>query len=101
MRLDCKILFLLFFSISFSQEGNVKQLLTQAENSVYSHPQEAIRIAEYVSNNAINTDQLVQAAYLLTRSYYMQGNYNEALKVGLKFSNEAFDNYSDSQIKLD
>ena len=101
MRWVCKILFLLIFSISFSQEGNVKQLLTQAENSVYSNPKEAIRIAEYVSNNAINNDQLVQAAYLLTRSYYMQGNYNEALKVGLMFSNEAFDNYSDSQIKLD
>lgn len=101
IRWVCIIIFLLFVNISFSQEGNTKQLLVQAENIVYSNPQEAIRIAEYVSNTSKDIDQLIQAAYLLTRSYYIEGNYNDALKVGMKFSKEEFKNYSDNQLKLD
>ncbi len=101
MRWICIIIFTLFFHISFSQEGDTKQLLAQAENIVYSNPQEAIRIAEYVSNTSEDTDQLIQAAYLLTRSFYIEGDYNNALKVGLKYSNDEFKNYSDNQLKLD
>lgn len=101
MRWICIIIYFLFFNISFSQEGDTKQLLVQAENIVYSNPQEAIRIAEYVSKTSEDDEQLIQAAYILTRSFYIEGNYNDAVKVGLKFSNEKFKNYSDNQLKLD
>lgn len=100
MRSVCILLFLFSFQLSYCQEDNIKQLLEQAENTIYSNPQKAIRIAQYVSKNSENTAQLVQAAYLLTRSFYMQGNYNEALKIGLKFSKIEIENQSDTQLKL-
>lgn len=93
--------FLLFFHLSFSQEGNIGELLNQSENALYSDPHKAIRIAEYVSKKSENPEQLQKAAYLLTQCFYMEGNYNEALEVGLKFSSYEFQNDSDTQLKLD
>lgn len=101
MRSVCILLFFFGSHFAFCQEGNAEQLLVQAENTLYSNPQEAIRIAEYVSNKAENNNQLLQAAYILVRSYYIKGNYNEALKIGLKFSNEEFKSNNSTQLKLD
>lgn len=100
MRWVCVLISLMLTTISFSQEGDTKQLLTQAENIVYSNPQEAIRIAEYVSKNSEDAEQLIQATYILTRSYYIEGNYNEALKIGLRHSNQEFKSFSDNHLKL-
>lgn len=102
MRAVCTIYFLLiFFCISVAQE-NPTNLLLQAENTIYSNPQEAIRIADYVSINSKNNLKLTQAAYLLARSYYIEGDYNNSLKIGLKYSEEKYQNADDdTQLKID
>ncbi|MAP79644.1 MAG: hypothetical protein CL526_01020 [Aequorivita sp.] len=96
-----KLWILLFCcSISFSQEDNIKQLLSQAETAVYSNPQEAIRIATYVSNKTENSSQKIEASYVLTRSYYIQGKLNKAVETGLKAVNQHTEPVSETHIKL-
>ncbi|QAA83030.1 AraC family transcriptional regulator [Aequorivita sp. H23M31] len=100
MRLVCAILILFLFS-GFSQaQENTTKLLAQAENTIYSDPKESIRIAEFVSNKSDNENELIEAAYILIRSYYIQGNYDEALKVGFQFSQDEFQNADDTQLKI-
>lgn len=96
----CTILLLLLSGVSISQEGNISGLLAQAEDVLYSDPQEAIRIAEYISEKSDQPAELLQAAYLLTRSFYLEGNYNQALKIGLKFSEEELKSHTGTQIQL-
>ena len=84
MRSVCIILFLFSFHLFFAQEDNIKQLLEQAENTIYSNPQEAIRIAKYIKNNTENPQQLTHASYLLAASFYIEGKLDEALKMGLQ-----------------
>ncbi len=89
MRSACTIWFLLVLcNISLAQE-NTTSLLKQAEVSLYSDPQEAIRIAEYISEKTDNSLPLLKAAYILTQAFYMEGKYDKALKIGLKFSEES------------
>ena len=100
MRLVCAIYFLLFFSgISTAQE-NTPKLLVQAENTIYSEPQEAIRIAEYISHKSENKAQLLEAAYIMIRSFYIEGNYEKALKIGFQYSKEEFEDENDTQLKI-
>ncbi|MDC8000624.1 helix-turn-helix domain-containing protein [Aequorivita todarodis] len=96
----CTILLLLLSSVSISQEGNISGLLAQAEDVLYSDPQEAIRIAEYISEKSDQPAELLQAAYLLTRGFYIEGKYNQALKIGMKFSEEELKSDLGTQIQL-
>lgn len=101
MRTVCTIWFVLIFcSISTAQENNTSSLLKQAEEILYTDPQQAIRIAEYVSEKSDQTSQLIQAAYILTRGFYMAGKQDQALKIGLKFSEKEIHDTPDTQIQL-
>src|SRR5690606_13780369 len=100
MHRFCTIVLLLLSGVSISQEGNISGLLAQAEDVLYSDPQEAIRIAEYISEKSDEPAELLQAAYLLTRGYYMEGKYNQALKTGLKSSEEELKGDIGIQIQL-
>lgn len=99
MRLACALLFLFLFSGAQAQENTTK-LLAEAENSIYSDPKETIRIAEFVANNSDDRNDLIEAAYILLRSYYIEGNYDNALKTGFKFSEEEYHNDNDTQLKI-
>lgn len=101
MRSFCTIWFLLIFcGIAAAQEGNTSSLLMQAENVLYTEPQESIRIAEYVLEKSDQAPKLLQAAYILTRGFYMEGKYDQALKIGLKFSEEEFKGDTVTKTKL-
>ncbi|WP_026450710.1 helix-turn-helix domain-containing protein [Aequorivita capsosiphonis] len=101
MRSVCTIWFLLFFCvISVAQQDNTSGLLKQAEDALYSDPQEAIRIAEYISEKSDQPTELLQASYILTRAFYMEGKYDQALKIGLKFSEKELKGDTDIQIHL-
>lgn len=100
MRLVCTIWFLMVFcGISVAQE-NISSLLSQSEDVLYSDPQEAIRIAEYILERSDQPLQIQKVGLLLTRAYYIEGKYNEALKIGLKFSEEELENDTDIQLQL-
>ncbi len=92
-------LLLVFGYISVAQE-NTSSLLTQAEDAVYSDPQEAIRIANYISEKSDQPVQLQKAAYLLTLAFYIEGKYNEALKTGLKSSEVDLESDTKTQLEL-
>ncbi len=97
----CTILFVLLFSgVSISQEGNISSLLAQAEDVLYSNPQEAVGIAQYVSQKSTDESQLAEVALLLARVFYMEGNYNEALKKALEYSKGKSTTNPETQIKL-
>src|SRR5690606_3351220 len=96
----CTIVLLLLSGVSISQESNISGLLAQAEEVLYSDPQEAIRIAEYISEKSDQPAELLQAAYLLTRGFYIEGKYNQALKIGMKFSEEELKSDRGIQIQL-
>ncbi len=100
MRSVCILLFLFSFQLTLSQEDNIEQLLEQAENTVYSNPQEAIRIADYIYNKTKNPSQQVHASYLLTTSYYIEGKLNEAIKVGLKALSQFDNRPTETQLEL-
>ncbi len=100
MRLVCAIYFLVFFFGIAKAQENTTKLLAQAENTIFSDPKEAIRIAEFVSNKSDDKSELIEAAYILVRSYYIEGDYNKALKIGFKFSQEEYHNENDTQLKI-
>lgn len=100
MRAVYTLYFLLFyFGFSVAQE-NTNKLLSQAENSIFSDPQEAIRIGEYISNKSQNKSDILDASYVMMRSYYIQGNYDKALTIGFSFSKENFENENDTKLKM-
>ena len=92
---------LLFCGVSISQEGNISTLLAQAEDVLYSDPQEAVGIAQYVSQKSTDESQLAEAALILARGFYMKGNYNEALKTALEYSNGKSATSIETRIKID
>src|SRR5690606_33833374 len=96
----CTIVLLLLSGVSISQESNISGLLAQAEEVLYSDPQEAIRIAEYISEKSGQPAEMLQAAYILTRGFYIEGKYNQALKIGMKFSEEELKSDRGIQIQL-
>ncbi|MDN3724684.1 helix-turn-helix domain-containing protein [Aequorivita sp. SDUM287046] len=91
---------LFIFAVSIAQEDNISSLLAQAEDVLYSDPQEAIRIAEYISEKSNSQADLFKATYLLTRGYYMQGRYNLALKKGLQSADVNWNGADETQIEL-
>lgn len=101
MRSVCTIWFLLIFcGSSLAQESNTSSLLIQAEDVLYSDPQEAVRIAEFISEKSNVDLEIIKASYILTRAYYMEGKYDQALKIGLKYSEEEFKGDTDTKIQL-
>lgn len=100
MRTVCAIYFLVLFSGTSIAQENATKLLAQAENTIYSEPHEAVRIAEFVSNKTENKNDLIEAAYILIRSYYVEGSYDQALKIGFKFSEEEFQNEEDTHLRI-
>jgi AraC-like DNA-binding protein len=90
---------MLFCGIALAQE-NTSALLKQAEDALYSDPPEAIRIADYISEKSDKPEILLKAAYILTSAFYMEGKYNNALKIGLEFSEKDSENTTDTQLEL-
>ncbi|MCG2420226.1 AraC family transcriptional regulator [Aequorivita sp. F47161] len=73
--------------------------MEQAENTIYSNPQEAIRIAKYIKNNTENPQQLTHASYLLAASFYIEGKLDEALKMGLQVQKDNNKKQTDKDVK--
>lgn len=100
MRLICTLFCLILSYGASTAQENTSKLLAQAEYNLFSDPQEAIRIAEFISNKSENKSDSFKAAYILIRSYYIEGNYAKALKVGFNLSEENFQNDEDTQLKV-
>ncbi len=79
MRL-VRLLILLNAAIFYAQPNTeINDLLLKAENSLYNDPLQSIEICNYLVVNANSIINVAEANYILSKSYYVQGNYNEAL----------------------
>ena len=82
MRFLFTFLIVLFFPLAvFAQENiAINDLLNEAKAKLYTEPEQTGKIAEYIiSQNEPNLVH-IQAMLLLAKSYYVRGNYNEAVK---------------------
>ena len=100
MRSVGTIWFFLFFCAIAVAQKNTSALLKQAENALYSDPPEAIRIAEYISEKSGQPETLLKASYILTRAFYMEGNYDKALKIGMEYSAKETKSTTNTQLLL-
>lgn len=100
MRL-LSILILLNAAIFYAQPSTeLKDLLLKAEESLYNYPEHSIEICNYVVENANSIVNIAEANYILSKSYFVQGNYNNALISLLKVSKDLDQLSTETQIKV-
>ena len=79
------ILYFLMFPAAFAQTTTpLVELLKEAENNLYSQPEQSGKISEYIIGQGENTIIKAEARLLLAKSFYVRGNYNEASKNALQ-----------------
>ncbi len=70
-----------FFTKSFAQNSDqYSEILLEAENILYTQPQEALKIAEHLIQKSENPQQRIQAYLLTAGSYYAMGKFDDATK---------------------
>lgn len=81
MRLLCIGFLWLFTSyVKAQQHTDAQLLLNDAEASVFNNPNYGIKISEFTLNNNPKANIKCQSFYLLAKSQYIKGNYDEAFK---------------------
>lgn len=64
--------------------GTVDGLLQEAESKLYTQPEQSGKIAEYVLGQNENLNLTIAANLLLAKSFYVRGDYDEAVKYSLE-----------------
>lgn len=79
--------FLIFFLIPFvcfaQEDAPSSNLLNEAKTKLYNKPAQAAKIAEYIISLKGHGNINIEATLLLSQSYYIRGNYNDAVKFAL------------------
>lgn len=101
MRFLLSIWFTLFAASAVFAQDNmaIQDLLEEAELKLYVKPQESGKIAEYILSQKEGSIINAEAMLLLAKSFYILGNYNQAVKNGLEATKIAEDS-KDISIKL-
>jgi len=100
MRL-VSILILLNTAIFCAQPSTeIKDLLLKAEESLYNDPEHSIEICNYLVENANSIVNIAEANYILSKSYFVQGDYNKSLTSLLKVSKGLNQLSTENQIKV-
>ncbi|MBU2938123.1 helix-turn-helix domain-containing protein [Lacinutrix sp. C3R15] len=73
-------------SISFYSQEN--DLVLKSEELIYSNPDEAIKIANHILNTSPKLQEKVIANLLLSKSYLVKGDYNNAIIYAFNDSNQ-------------
>lgn len=86
MRIIVSFIGLLLIQISVLAQHNapIAELLKEAKGSLYSRPEQTGRIAAYIIGQEQNNLSKIEATLLLAQSFYVRGNYDEAVKNGLE-----------------
>ncbi|SMC32279.1 helix-turn-helix domain-containing protein [Moheibacter sediminis] len=80
MNKFCLILILFAFgSLVFSQTTESGRLLQQAFETVYSNPEEALKVAQHIIKSPENNHQKAEAFLLSSQAHYAKGNYDQSL----------------------
>ncbi len=82
MRLQFILLIVLFIPMAYFAQENIaiNDLLSEAESKLYNHPEQTENIASYIISQKESTSIEAQATLLLAKSFYVRGNYNNAVK---------------------
>lgn len=95
----CAFLFLPLLFLG-QENGTVPELLAEARAKLYSEPEQAEKISEYIINQTESDITKANALLLLSKSQYTQGNLNKASKNILE-AKELAESTSDYQTKFE
>ena len=85
----------------FAQENiPIKELLNEAKTKLYSQPEQAGKIASYIISQKESNTIYAQATLLLAKSYYVRGNYNDAVKNAMN-ARKLADASADVELKIE
>lgn len=79
------IIYLVLWTSMFSQEDN---LVLKAKDLVYSNPDEAIKIADHILKTSLIPQEKAIANNFISESYFVKGNYNEAIVFAFDNTNQ-------------
>lgn len=82
--LNLPLLFFLVVFASSQDDRDYKGMLSNAEEVLYTQPDEAIKIADLVLQNSKNTNQLAQAHLLNITAYYIEGEFENAVNAAVE-----------------
>lgn len=101
MRFLFSIGIMLFTALAVFAQDNIaiQDLLQEADLKLYLKPQESGKIAEYIISQKGNNIVNAEAMLVLAKSFYIRGNYNQAVKSALEARKIAEDS-KDISIKL-
>jgi len=69
---------------TFAQgQSAIQDLIQEAENVLYTKPEQAEKISDYVLSKSENIEELAQSSLLLAKSFYVRGSYSKATKEAL------------------
>ena len=72
-------------SIVASQENSaINELLLEAESKLYFQPEQSGKISNYIIGQNESAHVQVEAKLLLSKSFYIRGNFNDAIKNALE-----------------
>ncbi len=74
-------IFVCFFNNGFAQSNNdYNEMLQEAQNILYTQPQECVKISEHLIQNSENAHIRVQAYLLNSGAHYAMGEFDKAVK---------------------
>ena len=102
MRFLLKFLIVFLIPSAFFAQENVaiNDLLDEGSTKLYTQPEQSGKIAEYILSQNESNLVHIQAMLLLAKSFFVRGNYNDAVKNAMdakKFS----DAWEDDEIKVE
>lgn len=94
--LNVPLLVFLAAFVSSQDDRDYKGMLSNAEEVLYTQPDETIKIADLVLQNSKSPNQLIRAHILNSTAYYIKGNFENAVKAGVeaKVLAESSENHS-------
>src|SRR5690606_5148456 len=101
MILRLHLFFFIFFTFPiYAQENSeAAALLKNAEEWLYSEPEQVVKIGEHIIRNVTNEYEAGLAALLLSKSYNTQGDYIQAVEYSQK-ANSSLQNIPNKQLYL-
>lgn len=94
----CLLLFICLEAYPQKKSATI-DLLQEAENVLYTKPEQSEKIVTYILNKSLNNVELAQASLILAQSYYVRGAFSKAIKETLS-AKEIADTSGDLSIKL-
>jgi len=95
------IIILLFCWVSPAQNPtDFSEMLQDAAQMLYEQPKQSHKIVEHIIENSENNVEIIKAQLIAARSFYVQGEYNNAVEIALEAKNLA-ESTNDFEMQLE